>query len=64
MFGSMKDYVIINDPAPLKFNGGMEQVKMYDAWFAKKLYDPHITNGESPMMYLPPKEQLARIRRI
>jgi len=50
--GKLNDYLIINDPAPLKFNGGMEQTMMYSS-FKSKLYDPKETDGESPMMYLP-----------
>jgi hypothetical protein len=47
------DYVIFHDPAPLKFNGEPSCIKQYDAWFTKQLYDPHVTNGESPIMHLP-----------
>jgi hypothetical protein len=49
----LKAYVIFHDPAPKKFNGEAGCFKMWDAWFAKRLYSPHVTNGESPMMYLP-----------
>ena len=49
----MKNYVVFHDPAPLKFNGESSCLKQWDAWFAKRLYNEHVTNGESPMMHLP-----------
>lgn len=55
----VKPYVIFHDPAPPKFNGEANCIKQWDSWFAKRLYNEHVTNGESPIMYLSPIPRLA-----
>jgi hypothetical protein len=48
-----KGYVVFHDPAPLKFNGEANCLKQWDVWFNKRLYNEHVTNGESPVMHFP-----------